>query len=558
MYGSSIDSWWCCDDPQILKHAITLSPLEYFTVPEAWRALIPYSLTPWLTLTYDVDHALFGFDPRGYYAHNLIALTGCGWLLYKIARHWVSAVSAWSAAMLFLAAPPVAAASQQLMIRHYVEGLLFYLLALWLFVRSVDERKSHLGFLAGFAFLIAATAKELYLPLGLIPFLLPVASLRRRLFHGWPFLFVMVLYVPWRRYMLGEILGGYVPAAGLMEEGILRLAWTQFTQVPALLSNHPTVAITVCSIIIVWGIADRSIQARATALMAALPILLLTPLIPLVRYPGLGAGSERYFLAAWATLSLTIAILAGLAFDRARDGRRWLLPVLVAALFLTVWQASQKMVAGLIASKTGYQAQGNALVMARAPDLVLVSPGIPTWFNSGVMDLRPAMGQRSPPPMLVADESEFAGLDLAGRQMLRFDPATQSMVDIAPQMPALVETWKSRLQARPLQVTMTYDRQKKVLSWNLGPNTDGQFRYLDAGGSTPVPATGALRMDKPPDGCFRFRHDAPDGRTAYTPALSLPAVADGQTSASVTWQGQWDLLKHLADPDCNPTKNTAR
>lgn len=49
LYSRALGNWWCCDDTQILKHAVQYSPYEYFFVPAAWRALIVSSLTPWLS-----------------------------------------------------------------------------------------------------------------------------------------------------------------------------------------------------------------------------------------------------------------------------------------------------------------------------------------------------------------------------------------------------------------------------------------------------------------------------------------------------------------------------
>ena len=79
LYGGSLRLWWCFDDPAILLHAWRYAPQEYFLVPKAWQALIPYSLQPWLSLSYDLDLSLFGFRPAGFYAHHLLALALCAW-----------------------------------------------------------------------------------------------------------------------------------------------------------------------------------------------------------------------------------------------------------------------------------------------------------------------------------------------------------------------------------------------------------------------------------------------------------------------------------------------
>lgn len=43
-------------------------------MPDAWRVLIPFSLT----LSYDLGLALCGFEPKGFFACSLLTITLCG------------------------------------------------------------------------------------------------------------------------------------------------------------------------------------------------------------------------------------------------------------------------------------------------------------------------------------------------------------------------------------------------------------------------------------------------------------------------------------------------
>ena len=131
LYGQSLGGWWTHDDPQILKQAHLFSPLEYFFIPEVWHTLSSSNLTPWVTLSFDFDLSLFGFNPQFFYGHQLLVIAGISWLIYLIARIAVAPLSALAGALLFLVGSPIAVATQQLMVRHYVEGLFFYLLSLW-------------------------------------------------------------------------------------------------------------------------------------------------------------------------------------------------------------------------------------------------------------------------------------------------------------------------------------------------------------------------------------------------------------------------------------------
>jgi hypothetical protein len=50
---------------------------------------------------------------------------------------------------------PIAVVSQQLMVRHYTEGLLFYLLTLWLVMRGLRSGQIRYGSFAGMTYAIA-------------------------------------------------------------------------------------------------------------------------------------------------------------------------------------------------------------------------------------------------------------------------------------------------------------------------------------------------------------------------------------------------------------------
>ncbi|MFZ5775277.1 MAG: hypothetical protein ACOY3Z_07320 [Thermodesulfobacteriota bacterium] len=538
LHGDSLGGWWCCDDPQILKQALRHSPVEYFTIPEVWRSLIPYSLTPWLTLAYDLDAALFGLAPAAHYAHNLLAIAGCAMLIFVLARQWVAGWPALAGALLFLAGSPIALAARQLMVRHYVEGLLFFLLAALLVVRGVRENRAGLAWPAGLAFAVAACAKEVYLPLGLAVFLLPEGGLRQRLRRGWPLLLVMAGYVPWRWYMLGRVVGGYTPGGGL-EAGLARVAFEQLAGVPALLFAAPWLALTLF-MTVGFLHAGRG-NGRWLPLAASLPILLLAPLLPLVRFPGLGEGSERFFIAPWAIFSLAAALLIG-GFPWGRGRTAWhrgTALLLALALLVAAAARTQRTLASLTPLLREQQAQGQAILSAGDTDILFLSPALPDWYVAGLTELRQELGGNSSPPRLVADEVELLGLHLSGRRVLRYEAGAARMVDLTAGMPDHLAQWRKRLRPAPLSVDIAFD--DGALSWRLGPHAEGSYLFL-AGGRQVAPPQGMLRMERPPTRAFRIRHDAPDGTIAYTPPLALTA-ANGY---HLSWRGTGDLFPESA------------
>jgi len=536
LYGSALTGWWCCDDPQILKHALRYAPWEYFAVPEAWRQLIPYSLTPWLSFTYDFDNTLFGSHPAGYYAHNLLMIAFCAHMVYLIARQWVDHWHALGGAMLLLAGSPIMTASYQLMVRHYIEGLFFYLVALWLIIRGLRAENRRWMWLAGAAFAIAVTAKEIYVPLGIVPFLLPLGSFKQRFKTAWPLLLVMVVYVPWRWYMLGDVVGGYTPATEL-GRGDVAAAVAQFAKVPELLLMWPWLG-GAGLLLLVALLVKRKCNGWALLLLPLLLVLLLVPLVPLARQPGIGAGSDRYFIALWAALALGAAVVSGLVATGRGIGIRLFSSAVVVVLIISAWCHARQVQSAMIPWLKEQSVQGRALVMAEEQDVIYLTPAVAPWYISGIIDLRRELGRHmQTPPRTASDEIDLNESLLTDRRVVRYDHATQKMVDMTPQIPQQQEGWRKKVRPAPLAVTMEFNAVTKIMQWQLGPYESGNYTMLPDCGRQPLPAKGTLRMENPIlNVSYRFRYDSPDGWIAYTPPLRF--VSDGAHHYRLHWQRQ--------------------
>lgn len=552
LYGSTVSGWWCCDDSQLLKFAIRYTPWQYFTVPEIWREAVNSSLTPLEVLAYDLDHALFGTRAAAFYVHNLLSIALAGWAVYLVTRQWTDrAGPAVAAGLLFLTGLPVAISSEQLMGRHYVEGLVAFLLAVYLFVRAAREQRPGLAAWAGIAYALAATAKEIFLPLGLLPFLLPVGPLRLRARLGWPFLLVMLLYIPWRAYMLGNALGGYQPAGSWLSLQTLQIIGQQLLGVPAWMLTPWGVATGSAALMVgAWQIPPR--QRLAVLLATALVLgLLLLPLLALARHPGLNV--HRYFLTLWTAFA--IAVPLGLARLGGHDKFVWraTAPVVVVVLAASAWGVTSTTVDAWRVLAREQATQGKALVSAGADTVVYLTPVSAGWSASGLIDLRPAMGVAGTPPLMVADEIELAGLPLAGKKVLRYSREGDQMTDITSQVPALLAQWRARLAPAPLTVMFEYDYRLHTIRWQVGAGPGSRLTYLGSYlgqiGRVELPLQSAMRI--PPsyiDACFRLRLDGPGGRIAYTPALSFPP-ADAHGLSRLQWSGT-PAPADAAQPGC--------
>lgn len=545
IHGSAIDNWWSYDDTQILKHAFLFSPYEYFFIPEAWRALIPFSFTPWLTLSYDLDLALFGFDPKGFYIHNLLTIGLCAYLFYLIAGQWLKPGFAIGGALLFLIGPPIVLAAQQLMVRHYIEGMLFYLLSLCFILKSLRTGNTQwYGGLAGFTFAMATAAKEIYLPLGFIAFLLPIGSLRERLFAGWPILLVMALYVPWRWFMLGDPIGGYTPIEALPAVSFSSML-SQFKQIPnSLLTNF---GVLTAGIIFIYGffllIQDKQWYVLVFTLIIC--ILLAMPLLPLAVTSSLVA--ERFFIATWTTFVMVLSIILNDASQKKH--LRIVSFFLFGILFVSAYQKSNALYLYIQKEQNGYFSQGNKILNSSSNDIIFLFENLLPHYSLGLLDLRKAMNKELPVPSLVSDESQFLTIELDEKNIWRYDAQAKAMVDITENIQSVIEVWQEKLKPLLLKINIRYDLNKKFISWDFQSPEAGDYIYISRS-RLQVGPQGTVRMESPPSGCFRIRLNAFDGSVAYTPLLSLLQPIYHEDSLELSWEGKGDMFENKEEVDC--------
>ncbi|MCG7871445.1 MAG: hypothetical protein JAZ11_05000 [Candidatus Thiodiazotropha lotti] len=336
---SALSGNWRFDDGWLLDYASRFSPFDYFFNPAITRGYSLNNLTPTNPLIFDLNLWLFGFDPKGFYIQHLATLAGCAIASYLLLRCWVSPQFAFIGGALFLIGTPTQFVAQQLMVGHYVSGLLFSILAIYAFQLNLNRRHWLLTILTTLFYVIATTCKEVYFPLPFVLLLLPGQSLSVRLKLALPMLIWSAAYMFWRLAVLGSFVGGY-DAGG--QAFSLSKAVQSYGAIPELLFATPYLP-WLLSLIFIALIATLALRKRLNIpLMVVALLAVLLPLLPLTQHPGI-TEANRYLLLPWWLFTMTL-IIALANTDSLNIGlKSVILLIFMAAAGTQAWQAQQAM-----------------------------------------------------------------------------------------------------------------------------------------------------------------------------------------------------------------------
>ncbi|MCG7940439.1 MAG: hypothetical protein N0C88_16560 [Candidatus Thiodiazotropha lotti] len=336
---SALSGNWRFDDGWLLDYASRFSPFDYFFNPAITRGYSLNNLTPTNPLIFDLNLWLFGFDPKGFYIQHLTTLAACAIASYFLLRCWVSPLFAFLGGVLFLIGAPTQFVAQQLMVGHYVSGLLFSILAIYAFQLNLNRRHWLLTPLTTLFYVIATTCKEVYFPLPFVLLLLPGQSLSVRLKLALPMLIWSAAYMFWRLAVLGSFVGGY-DAGG--QAFSLSKAVQSYGAIPELLFATPYLP-WLLSLIFIALIVTLALRKRLNIpLMVVALLAVLLPLLPLTQHPGI-TEANRYLLLPWWLFTMTL-IIALANTDSLNIGlKSVILLIFMAAAGTQAWQAQQAM-----------------------------------------------------------------------------------------------------------------------------------------------------------------------------------------------------------------------
>lgn len=532
LLGDVLVANWRADDTQILAHAFKHDVLANFFNPEIWRQLSPANLTPWVVASFEIDLFLFGLSPFGFYLHQLVGICLLAMACYMLLRLWLDRRFAFVAALLFMFGVPTTAVANNLMTRHYVEGLLFACIAVYFCVKYLrDGQSNHLVF-STVAYIAAVSAKEIFVPL---VFLLPLLSEgpnRYRLKAFLVFLAVSAVYAMWRSFMLEGLIGGYTAPSQFLSADYLLTILRMLVDIPALLLGK------YWSVLTGFYLAALALllagNRKAIIIVLGVLVLELLPLVPLASTPGISYPG-RYYLLIWFTFSLSLgfclrAIDNSLAELLPIIRRSGILLILFAILAAYLLISRQDFVSAIAATNAEFDVQAEFIWEAEDDVYFIPSSRLleTFWFVRGIRELKPFDRVNSTMPNVILDDMFLSPIT---QPLYEFNAACNCMQDVS-------ETLENRIKAQQesidsmgkLQVEMSF--QNNVFKWNFGPYIDSDYYiFSDYLGVVRFPSQGEFMfydIEGPLE--VRVGHLPTDGLKTYSEPLLIE-----QDAAPVNW-----------------------
>lgn len=522
LQAPALAAWWTRDDPCLLRSLEAHGALAHGTDPAVWQQLSTNVFMPWQLLSLGLDYQLFGLGPRGFYLHQLLAVGLVVLLAHRLLCRWMPGPVSGLAVWFFAASAPFYGVGQQLMNRHYLEGLGFSLAAMLLYRPDGLEGsswRSPRNLASAGLYFCAAAAKEVFVPLPLLLFTLPPS---RSLRPGWrvrlamlgPHLTLSIVYLAWRTRMLGgEILTRYGGRPGLddpssLGDGLLRAGQALLPSVgwPSALY---LLVLGVAVLRVVWRRPDRWPLISAIGLAVTLPWLGV--------YPDLEAR-HLLVVALAASIALALAIAEFEITPPRKVVGAGLAALAVAALALQAPLREQQ-----AARVAHHRAEGEW--MLRGQGAPLLTTLADASFLECLVDLRPRVASPMGPAPGYCGDPCWCGDQSSS--WLAYDGVSEldeSLTTVDCRMTG---------STRPFEVSLERDPGTDYLRWQLGPWSTGEYSVLlDASGPTlstdpepapavsvpiPIPRQGGLRW--PGDHEFVFRYRSPEGWTVYQPAV---------------------------------------
>jgi hypothetical protein len=526
LYGNVAHLWWTYDDTQILKHAILYSPYQYFLNPLIWQEYSANFLTPLLIFSFDIDKALFGLNPKWFYVHQLGIIWLCSVMFYIVLKRWIQRPFAFIGSLLFLIGAPIAVLSQQLMTRHYLEGLLMALVAIHLFVKGLDKGDMKWSYFSAFAYAISMAAKEVYVPLVFVLLVLPCSTWKNRFTHALPHIVMLLLYSAWRWYMLGTPIGGYGHAINIKSALILPYGIIDFLFD---LKSIPGIFISVIFgifLIVFWLHQKRSVLLGVwIGLLVLIPIIPVSHMLPMV--------VPRVFLLVWVALAVFLVLIVRFTWNVTFIGKILCIGLLLLIGFQGVSLSTKAWSDNFIMAKR-ISTEGKFVFERANVNNLLRHPASEGYYFEGINWLKHHYYHDKRNSEWFYDDIYLCENNLDRKRVFEYSLHEQKIKDIIDSISFIRSDYCGKVRNDvPLFVRGNYS--KNIISWELGPYSDGRYSFILGGTHTKrdMLPKGSLRAYFKDYIAFRIRYESPDGWITFSPYL-IVKIHDG--IATLHWE----------------------
>jgi hypothetical protein len=374
-YVPLLNSYFASDDTQWIWFSASKSVYKILFSPEDYRAISVSNFTPLLGLSFKVDWNLFGMNPEGYNIHNFLSLLAAGGVLYMFMRLFFSSFIALLGLILFFLNPVVLSAFSWSSTRHYIEGMICGLISLTLYVKAYREAK--VSVMSGLFYLLSVLYKEVYIVLPFVAFVISKGAQTRRIRSIAPMFLGILLYVPWRLWILGGI-GGYPFIDGFSPKIILYGISKLITIMPVhFFGSYSFMFWIVVAVLAAIGAQKAAVRFGAVAASLFVPVL-----------PVLCLFDKGYSMARFIFLpSVYFVFVCILCITENQDRKKWRLitagvcVILAASLFVLrdkeLRTTIEKERQATKRSAEEFISSGKKYVMAEQPE----------WFYVGLRDI---------------------------------------------------------------------------------------------------------------------------------------------------------------------------
>lgn len=521
LFGDILSGWWRFDDTQLLKFVLDTGLWPGLSEPAAWQKLTVANFTPWILLTYCADLSLFGLQPTFFYLHHLLAIVALAAISIIFLRQWCDWCWAALGTVLFLTGASMTALANQLMTRHYLEGLFLFVLSSLLFRKGLRTEKIVFSFLGAGAYFLAMSAKETYVMLIVALIFWPEDRLKNKKKHVVPFCISLLVYAFWRIYMLGGQMGGYGIFKNTLVAPELLTRMAQETTVAII--GDGLLAVAGLGLISSFILVSSLRKPKVLIFLLAWGFALFLPLLPVVQ---MMHGPGRYFLLVWWSLAMGLTIALSLGWKR-NTFTKILNPVLLGFVFLLIGVNNLQFTTHFQEFIHPHEKVGRKIWNIDDQQSVFYVPeiGFGAWYLPGLVWMKDNFASKAGPAAVLADPVELNELekkDFDLKTVWKYNKKTGKMVDISSTVSLLIEKWKEGFRSEHL--SMYLHRSNHVLTWELGPYVNGRYKLIsrdknNVSGSVFLPRSGKRRVSGNMIHQMRLKYNSPQGWYTYSPWL---------------------------------------